>query len=472
MSGYRTLHRYTQQQPTAAPPSEEDADTQDGIIDMAEEAIFSAQFSPCGQTHSTLRSESTGAAVPASPVRLLAASSTGCIYGYKITDKNAAQKMDMLDAEALSMECTDILMDELALEGDGDGDGNGDGNTCSDGGLVNLGCAAVSSIRNYVGEDVRAGGEITAAIRLDGLVSIWKRAEQSLYPDDEGSSTSTNTSTSNGSAPRKVKAHAQFSISNATGTTMMLLPPQSTGYSKHGIILMVGNLDGSISFHCTGIGIPDSRKCNDDTIFTDMGTVLNTVGSGNSIPMSMALHPSHHLTFAVGRKNGSIDIYSSASSSQGGQGSNSGQHSIEDDVYGQLRRCHRLAQHAGAPVRALCYTPDGSLLLSGCDEGHIYIHDTSSFHKNESIRMVAAILNAHRGYILSICALPDEKRFVTSSADKTVKVWNVGMPNAGPVHTFDTGHDNMVWDVAGAVDGRKCASCGDDGLIQIYSCEE
>eukprot|EP01083_Nonionella_stella_P088191 245614_1 len=153
-----------------------------------------------------------------------------------------------------------------------------------------------------------------------------------------------------------------------------------------------------------------------------MGTVLDagTVGSGNAIPMSMALHPSHHLTFAVGRKNGSIDMYSSASASQGSgssSNSNSGQHSIEDDVYGQLRRCHRLAQHAGAPVRALCYTPDGSLLLSGCGEGHIYIHDTSSFHTNESIRMVAAILNAHRGYILSIRALPDGKRFVTSSAD-------------------------------------------------------
>ena len=85
--------------------------------------------------------------------------------------------------------------------------------------------------------------------------------------------------------------------------------------------------------------------------------------------------------------------------------------------------------------------------------------------------MVAAILNAHKSYITSIAALPDSRRFVTSGADGTVNVWDVGVPNGGPVHTFDTGHEEMIWGVACSCDGRRIASCSDDGLVQIYSCD-
>jgi WD40 repeat protein len=165
------------------------------------------------------------------------------------------------------------------------------------------------------------------------------------------------------------------------------------------------------------------------------------------------------LIFAVGRKDGTIDIYSSGNYRN-------------DDVYGNFHRIHRLLHHAGSAVRALSFTPDGSLLISGCDGGHIYIHDTSSLHQNGSIRLVAAILNAHRGYILSLSVLPDCKRFLTSSADRTVKIWNTGTPNNGPLHTFDGGHDDMIWKVSCAFDGKRCASCSDDGYLQIYSCQE
>ena len=180
--------------------------------------------------------------------------------------------------------------------------------------------------------------------------------------------------------------------------------------------------------------------------------------------MSLAIQPKAYMTFAVGRKDGTIDIYSSYDN-------NDTHSSSRDNIYGKFRRCHRLTHHAGSPVRALSYTPDGSLLISGCDDGHIYIHDTSSFQQNESIRMVAAILSAHNSYILSISTLPDSRRFMTSSADKTVKVWDVSIPNSGAVHTFDTGHDDMIWDLSCSSDGKKCVSCGADGLIQIYSCD-
>jgi len=340
--------------------------------------------------------------------------------------------------------------------------------------VLGLGCPAISVARNYVGEDPSAGDEVAASIRLDGHIAIWKRGEQPSYPDhtdskaeiqtDTEADTDTEANTQKDEAPIAVKPDVELDIKGTTGTTMVLLSPKSTGFSRHGIVMMVGMLDGSVSFICTGIGIPDSRKCNDASKFSEKGTVLDNIGSGNSIALSLAVHPLHHLTFAVGRKDGTIDIYS-AGNGNGGNGSG-------DDLYGQVRRCHHLTQHAGNPVRALSFTPDGSLLISGCDDGHIYIHDTSSFRQNDSIRMVAAIHNAHKGYILSVDVLPDSKRFVTSSVDKTVKVWNVGTPNNGPVHTFDTGHENMIWDVSCSTDGRRCVSCSDDGFVQVYSCEE
>jgi len=430
MSGYRTLHRYSE-----IPTGDTAADSDDAQI--AEPCpIFSVQFSPCAQTHQTQRSTANPNANP--PSRLLTSSADGFIRSYKISDKSA--KADVLDAAALSMTLDQVMLQSADTVYP----------KSKDEAMLSLGCAALSVVRNYVGEDPGAGGEISAAMRLDGYLSIWKRDEQPVYPAGDAKVEKD---------PDVVKPDVEFQIKDATGTTMMLLPPQLTGFSRHGLVMMLGLLDGSVSFVCTGIGIPDSRKCNDASKFSEQGVVLDSVGSGNSIPLSLAVHPFHHLTFVVGRKDGTIDIYSS-----GNVGS--------DDVYGQFRRCHRLTQHAGTPVRALCFTPDGSLLISGCDDGHIYIHDMSSFRQNETIRMVAAIHNAHRGYILSVAVLPDSKRFVTSSADKTVKVWNVGTPNAGPMHTFDTGHDNMVWDVSCSLDGRRCVSCSDDGCIQVYSCVE
>ena len=38
------------------------------------------------------------------------------------------------------------------------------------------------------------------------------------------------------------------------------------------------------------------------------------------------------------------------------------------------------------------------------------------------------------------------------------------------VHTFD-GHSDQVWGVSFNLTGTRLASCGDDGIIQIYSCD-
>lgn len=432
MSGYRTLHRFSEAENEQAQGESISRD------DAPKCPIFAVSFSPCQQTHLSIQRNVTDNSK--APLRLVTSSADGFIRAYRISDKT--NKANVLDAAALAMDPQDVLlMTSTSQYPVNEPDQK-----------ITLGCPALSIIRNYVGEDPSAGEEIVAALRLDGQVAIWKRVEQSTYPDSEEEKQIESINI--------VKPNVELNIQGATGTTLKLLSPQYTGFSKHGIVMMVGMLDGSVSFHCTGIGIPDSSKCNDTSKFSEAGMILDSVGAGNAIPMSVDIHPHHHLTFAVGRKDGIVDIYTASSDSN------------RDDVYGNFRRWHHLTQHAGAPVRSLAFTPDGSLLISACDEGHIYIHDTSSFRQNDSIRLVGAIHNAHKGYILSIDVMPDSKRFVTASADRTIKVWNVATPNNGPVHTFDTGRDSMVWGVTCSFDGRRCVSSSDDGYLQVYSCDE
>ena len=429
MSGYRTIHRQV-----VSENAEEE---------KMKDSIWSVCFSPCIQTHTHTRHANMSSS-DSPPLRLLTSSSDGLVRAFTIVDKSTAAARDILDASALSMKLTQVLLptkDSVYPPSPGD-----------DKSLkVSLGCTAISSIRNYVGEDPCAGAEVTSVVRLDGHISIWSRDEQPPYPEKDIEEVE--------KKPEVVKPTCEFKVDNAAGTTSMLIPPQLTGYSRYGIILMVGCLDGSVVFLCSGIGIPDVRKGNDTSKAGEVGTILDRVGSG-SCPMSLALNSRAYLTFAVGRKNGVVDIYSTYQSNAS---------NLRDAVFGQFHRCHRLNSHMGAPVRALMFTPDGALLISACDDGHIFIHDTSSFEQNQSIRLVGSILNAHKSYILSIAVLSDSRRFVTSSADKTVKVWDVSTPNSGAVHTFDTGHDDMIWDVSCSLPGKRCASCGDDGLIQIYS---
>ena len=418
MSGYRTLYRHSEQSYDNESPF----------------PLFANAFSPCTQTNLKERGSNTAA-----PLRLLTSSADGIIRAYQTSDKT--NESDVLDASALKVTLEQVLLPTS----------NSTYPKSKEEAKVSLGSACFSVIRNYVGEDTAAGAEIVAALRLDGYLSIWRREEQPLYPSHEKTKNVEETVDIS-------KPIIEMKVEDALGTTLELIRPTTSGYSRHGIVACIGCLDGSIKLIATGVGIPDPRKCNDDSKCTDAETVLDRIGSGSSIALSLALHPTNHLTFAVGRKNGIIDIYSSGNAEN-------------DDIYGHFQRTHTLTHHAGAPVRSLCFTQDGTLLISACDQGHIYIHDVSSFEKNQTILMVAAILNAHKSYILSISPLPDSKRFLTCSADKTMKVWDVSTPNNGPIHTF-TGHEKIVWNIATSVDGRRAASVGDDGLLQIYSIAE
>jgi WD40 repeat protein len=364
-------------------------------------------------------------------------SADGLIRAFQMKEKLDWKPSEALDSSPLQLSLTHVLLpDSDCVYPPKDN-------------LVSLGSKCIDAIRNYTGEDLNAGSEVIASLRLDGKVSIWTREEQPVHVKDDDV---------HGSI--LVRPTYEFHIPDAVGTTMALLPPTQTGFSKDGVCMLVGCLDGSVTMFSTGVPMPSTLK--GETPPLECGRIMDKVGEGNTIPTAMALHPFLPYSFAVGRKDGSIDLFTTVTLDD--------MNSFKQHSYGSFRRIHRLIHSAGVLIRALSYTRDGGLLLVGNDDGNIFLYDTSS-PKQKTVRLVGSILEAHKGFILSITSLPDSKRFVTSSVDATVKVWNVASPYSGAIHTFDAGHVDMIWAVASSPDGRRCVSCGDDGLIQVYSCE-
>ncbi|GMH87699.1 hypothetical protein TrST_g3095 [Triparma strigata] len=116
----------------------------------------------------------------------------------------------------------------------------------------------------------------------------------------------------------------------------------------------------------------------------------------------------------------------------------------------------------GSMVRCMASSKDDGLLFAGCDDKIIFVFDPL----RERTPLVASY-EGHDGWIFSLKAHVDATRFATASADKTVKVWD--MLTKKCQHTFEGGHSKAVFGLDLLGNGRRMASCGEDGLVQIYS---
>ena len=364
------------------------------------------------------------------------------------------------------------------------------------GGKNALGYASLEIIRNYCGSDKLAGNEIVVASQLGGKVCIWVRLDPLLI--DKGAvvadDTQPSTATIGENNMKCISPHAEFTVKGATGTTLAIRPTTlSNYYSKKDtdILVALGCANGSVVICKSGIlaarpgaenatgssnAVVGDSATVEETINTlsnsTPGEVVATIGGGHACVMSLAFHPTIPNCFVVGRKDGIVDIYSSA---------------ITDDYYhsGELsfRRMHRLVQSA-YPIRALSFSePDGALLFAGDDNGTLYSYDASCNNERTNmaapVKLVACALTAHKGWIMNLTAFPDGKRVATCGSDRSIRVWDCGMglSSSTAVHSFEGVHEGLVWGVdCGSADGEgdklKLVSCGNDGVMQVFSCGE
>ena len=116
-----------------------------------------------------------------------------------------------------------------------------------------------------------------------------------------------------------------------------------------------------------------------------------------------------------------------------------------------------LTGHTGL-VAAVGWSPDGSRLVSGGDDGTVRVWEAGSGR-------LLHTLTGHTGGVRSVGWSPDGSRLVSGGDDGTVRVWEAGSGRL--LHTL-TGHTGGVRAVGWSPDGSRLVSGGDDGTVRVW----
>ena len=112
-------------------------------------------------------------------------------------------------------------------------------------------------------------------------------------------------------------------------------------------------------------------------------------------------------------------------------------------------------------VHAIAFSPDRNLLAMGDSNGEIRL-----FHLHDRQPQLCFRSQDKSAWVTSMAFSPHGEWLVSSSLDRTVKLWNAHTGEC--VETFDR-HSKWVWTVAFSPDGQTVASGGDDGAIRLWN---
>ena len=111
-------------------------------------------------------------------------------------------------------------------------------------------------------------------------------------------------------------------------------------------------------------------------------------------------------------------------------------------------------------VMSVAITPDESKVFAGCADAAIYVWSASTGELLHTVK-------EHTSAVLSIDVSLDGARVVTSSADRTIRIWDVIGATCAPIRTLQ-GHSDWVRTVVFSPNGLRIVSASKDHTVRIW----